>query len=79
MGVRAVLSSDGGETWDTDNIIVLRDDGGTPNEMRPDMSRAGADLGYPISTQLAVGPGDVVDGQDGPDGITHAASCRWEV
>lgn len=32
MGIRAVMSSDGGETWDTDNTVVLRDDGGTPTQ-----------------------------------------------
>ena len=31
MGVRAVLSSDSGETWDIANTVVLRDDGGTPS------------------------------------------------
>ena len=78
MGVRAVLSHDGGETWDVDNIVVLRDDGGTPNEMRPDRSSGGADLGYPISTQLDDGTILTVYYITGPDGITHAASCRWE-
>lgn len=33
MGIRAVLSSDAGQTWDTDNIVVLRDDGGTPTQL----------------------------------------------
>ena len=79
MGVRAILSSDGGETWDVDNIIVLRDDGGTPNQMRPDKSRAGGDLGYPISTQLADGTILTIYYITESDGITHAASCRWEV
>ena len=32
MGIRAVLSNDGGETWDTDNTITLREDGGTPTQ-----------------------------------------------
>ena len=32
MGIRAVLSSDGGETWDTDNTVILREDGGTPTQ-----------------------------------------------
>lgn len=31
MGVRAVLSEDGGVTWDTEGTVVLRDDGGTPS------------------------------------------------
>ena len=33
MGVRAVLSEDGGETWDTENTVVLRDDAGTPTRL----------------------------------------------
>ena len=32
MGIRAVLSNDGGETWETDNTITLREDGGTPTQ-----------------------------------------------
>lgn len=32
MGIRAVLSNDGGETWDTDNTVILREDGGTPTQ-----------------------------------------------
>ena len=32
MGIRAVLSSDGGETWDTENTVILREDGGTPTQ-----------------------------------------------
>ena len=55
MGVRAVLSHDGGVTWDMDNVIVLRDDGGTPSEFRSDAQGGGADVGYPISTQLSDG------------------------
>jgi hypothetical protein len=40
FGIRAVLSEDEGETWDTDNVLVIRDDG---------LHR---DLGYPSSVQL---------------------------
>ena len=32
MGIRAVLSNDGGETWETDNTITLREDGGIPTQ-----------------------------------------------
>ena len=32
MGIRAVLSEDGGESWDTNNTMILREDGGTPTE-----------------------------------------------
>ena len=40
FGQLAVLSSDGGKTWDTDRIIAIRDD--APN----------GDLGYPASVQM---------------------------
>ena len=79
MSVRAVLSRDGGETWDLDNMIILRDDGGTPNEMRTDRTRPQGDLGYPVSAQLADGSILTVYYITEPDGITHAACCRWEV
>jgi len=39
-GIRATLSYDGGKTWDIENEIIIRDDGGT------------SDLGYPVSIQL---------------------------
>ena len=39
-GQRACVSADGGETWDVDHEIILRDD--APNE----------DLGYPATAQL---------------------------
>jgi hypothetical protein len=42
-GVRAVLSLDGGQTWDMANEIVIRDDGGA------------SDLGYPVSIELPGG------------------------
>ncbi|MBX3000312.1 MAG: exo-alpha-sialidase [Caldilineaceae bacterium] len=43
FGVRACFSHDGGQTWDMENEIVLRADGG------------GFDLGYPSSIQLPDG------------------------
>ncbi len=43
FGVRAVTSSDDGETWDMDNELVIRDDG------------LHYDLGYPASAQLGDG------------------------
>lgn len=49
-GVRACLSSDYGLTWDMDNEIILRMDGGTPAGQP---RRVGdPDLGYPQSVQL---------------------------
>jgi photosystem II stability/assembly factor-like uncharacterized protein len=79
MGVRAVLSRDGGETWDLDNVVVLRDDGGTPCKMSPNQRKPGDDLGYPISTQLPDGGILTVYYITLSDGVTHAAATRWEV
>jgi len=52
-GVRACLSYDYGQTWDMDNEIILRMDGGTP----PGQARkvSDTDLGYPQSIQLKDG------------------------
>jgi hypothetical protein len=33
--MRAVLSLDRDVTWDVDNTVVLRDDGGYANELHP--------------------------------------------
>ena len=80
MGVRAVLSHDGGKTWDIDNLILLRDDGGTPGKLRSGTARSGAgDLGYPISTQLSDGSILTVYYITLEDGITHSVATRWEV
>ncbi|HPA17576.1 MAG TPA: sialidase family protein [Verrucomicrobiae bacterium] len=49
-GIRACLSSDCGKTWDLDNEIVIRMDGGTPGG-RP-RKVGDTDLGYPASIQL---------------------------
>jgi len=53
FGVRACLSSDQGRTWDVDNEIVIRMDGGTAAG-KPRVV-ADEDLGYPTSVQLADG------------------------
>lgn len=79
MGVRAVLSHDGGVTWDMDNVIVLRDDGGAPSQFRPDVTNGGSDVGYPISTQLSDGSILTVYYITLSDGVTHSAVTRWEV
>lgn len=42
-GLRAVLSENGGKTWDAENEIVLRNDGGT------------SDLGYPSAAEFEDG------------------------
>jgi hypothetical protein len=49
-GVRACLSRDFGKTWDMDNEIIIRMDGGTP-EGQP-RKVGNTDLGYPVSVQL---------------------------
>ena len=78
MGVRAVLSHDEGETWDTDNTIVLRDDGGYPTELAPDSAHATSDNGYAISTQLSDGSIFTTYYITPADGVTHSAATRWE-
>lgn len=52
-GVRACLSSDYGKTWDMDNEIIIRMDGGTPEGQPRKVSNT--DLGYPVSVQLVDG------------------------
>jgi hypothetical protein len=77
MGIRAVLSSDGGQTWDVDNTVVLRDDGGYVGEMAPQGS-AGGDVGYPHSTQLSDGSVLTVYYITPADRVTQIASTRWD-
>lgn len=67
MGVRAIFSGDGGRTWDTDDIHILRDDA---------VGR-GADCGYPISVELGNGELFTVYYITCADGITHVAGTRW--
>lgn len=52
-GVRACLSSDNGKTWDLDNEIVIRMDGGAPAGTK--VKVVDKDLGYPVSVQLGDG------------------------
>ena len=52
-GVRACLSSDNGKTWDLDNEIVIRMDGGAAAGQK--VKVGDRDLGYPVSVQLADG------------------------
>jgi hypothetical protein len=61
FGVRAVLSSDEGESWDWDNEIIIRGDG---------LHR---DLGYPASIQRRDGSILSVYYFSGEDGIRHIA------
>ena len=77
MGIRAVFSRDDCETWDVDDTVVLRDDGGHVGELEPRGS-AEADVGYPHSTQLSDGSVLTVYYITLEDGITHVASTRWD-
>jgi len=67
MGVRAVLSSDGGHTWDVGSEIILRADG-TGN---------GGDNGYPISVQLEDGHVFTIYYLNDSENVTHIAGTHW--
>lgn len=78
-GIRAVLSSDGGVTWDLENTIVLRDDGGYPSNLKHGPGYPwGSDVGYPVSVQL--GDQSILTAYyiTESDGITHTATTRWK-
>ena len=49
-GIRACLSHDCGKTWDLENEIIIRMDGGTLEEL--DRKVGDTDLGYPVSVEL---------------------------
>lgn len=78
MGVRAVLSHDGGESWDTANTVVLRSDGGTASRLNPNPARAGGDVGYPISVELDGGRVFTAYYITLADGVTHSSATIWE-
>ena len=66
-GIRAVLSRDGGQEWDTDRTIRIR--GGLPNK----------DLGYPCTILASDGSlFTVYYGQD-DDGVTCIWGTRWRL
>lgn len=67
MSVRAVVSADGGETWDVGHIWELRGDGGS------------TDLGYPHSVQLADGTMVTVYYFVEPGGMQFIGCTRWRV
>ena len=69
MGIRAALSTDGGHTWDTENIIVLRNDA----------APFGSDLGYPISIEKSPGEIFTIYYFTMDDAITHVAGTHWTV
>ena len=68
FGQRGCLSHDGGQTWDIENEIILRDD--APND----------DLGYPASIEL--GPGELLTVYyqiDDPGEKTSLMATRWSL
>ena len=82
MGVRALISEDGGATWDLEHEYVLRDDGGTvsnewPPEKRPPPGFGGADVGYPVSAELDDGRILTTYYITPSDGTTHVAVTHW--
>ena len=76
--MRAVVSQDGGETWDVAGTVVVRDDSTGHSPHRREGTGVG-DVGYPVSMQLP---------EDGiltayyvtpADNVTHCAATRWAV
>ena len=72
LGVQAVISEDGGVSWDLAHKAVLRDDGEVyeGQEVR--------DLGYPVSVQLPDGA-ILTAYYMTLGGVTHVAASRWEL
>lgn len=67
MGIRAVLSADGGHTWDTAHDLVIRADG----------MGSGSDNGYPISIQKSDGDIFTIYYLNDKENITHIAGTHW--
>lgn len=63
-GIRAILSEDGGHTWDSDHLLIMRDD--LPNR----------DLGYPAAILTAEGHVYTVYYGQGDDGVTCIQATR---
>ena len=77
MGVRAVLSSDGGRSWDLANEVVLRDDA-VATWGNPLGQHCPGDLGYPLSVELPDGTIFTTYYFVEADGVVHAAATRWQ-
>jgi hypothetical protein len=76
-GVRACLSKDNGKTWDLENEIVLRMDGGTrEGEARKVIDW---DLGYPVSLELADGRIFTVYYMNSGGSNCYIAGTFWEL
>ena len=76
MGVRAVMSDDGGRSWDLDDEIILRDDAAA-KWGNPVGSNSSSDIGYPISVQLSDGGIFTAYYFTGEDGVVHTAATKW--
>lgn len=64
-GIHACLSYDGGQTWDYENVRILRSDGAT------------GDIGYPNSVQLRDGRIFTTYYFTKSDGVRHIAATVW--
>ncbi len=69
MGIRAVLSEDGGHTWKLSEEIVLRADGWGN----------GGDNGYPLSMQMDDGHIFTIYYLNDRENVTHIAGTHWSV
>jgi len=67
MGIRAVLSDDGGHTWKLSEEIVLRADGWGN----------GGDNGYPLSVELEAGQIFTLYYLNDRENFTHIAGTHW--
>jgi hypothetical protein len=72
LGVQAVISHDGGVSWDVRHKAILRGDGEVSD------GREQRDLGYPVTVQL---PDDslLTAYYMTLGGVTHVAASRWEL